>query len=217
MVRAFYNDLIWLRTDTRKKLYSEDFYRELGDFNPFEVVKPIYESGNAHDPLSRALYTDINFYMTDNCLVKVDRMSMAHSLEVRSPLLDYKLMEFAATLPFRLKISHRKGKALLRRAAECRSIPEILKQPKRGFSIPAARWLRNELRPLAEQTFLGRHSFSGRFLKKNRLKTVWKEHLSGATRSQRFPMGIVDARALVRCASGPVGLHLQGPEKQKKR
>ena len=116
---------------------------------------------------------------------------MAHSLEVRSPLLDYRLMELAASLPFSLKINRGKGKILLRRLAAHRLPQEILKQPKRGFSIPAAKWLRNELRPLAEQTFLNSDSFSGEFLRKNQLETMWNEHLSGARDHSVFLWGLL--------------------------
>lgn len=207
---AFYNDLIWLRQDTRQNLYTEDLLKGLGGFEPFEIVKPTYESSNAYDPLSRALYTDINLYMTDDCLVKVDRMSMAHSLEVRSPLLDYRLMEFAASLPSRLKIRYGKGKVLLRRLASDRLPAEILKQPKRGFSIPAARWLRHELRDMAEQAILNSNSFHGEFLKRNQLEATWKEHLSGNRDHSVFLWGLL---MLDLWAKMHHGQQAQGPER----
>ena len=76
----------------------------LRGFTPFETVRPFYAGSDATDALGRSQFTDINFYMTDDVLVKVDRMSMAHALEVRSPLLDHRIIEFAARLPGRLKI-----------------------------------------------------------------------------------------------------------------
>jgi len=190
-VRAFYNDLIWLRSDVRRRVYTRDFLRELNEFEPFEIVRPLYESKHAHDPLSRALYTDINLYLTDNCLVKVDRMSMAHSLEVRSPLLDYRLIEFAASLPASLKVRNGKGKILLRRLAAKRLPSQVIRQPKRGFSIPAANWLRNELRELAEQAFGRRDSFSAEFLNRDQLKALWQEHLSGSRDHSVFLWGVL--------------------------
>ena len=101
---AFYRDLVWLRPDTREAVYSGDFLDSLRGFTPFETVRPFYSGCDAGDALGRSQFTDINFYMTDDVLVKVDRMSMAHALEVRSPLLDHRIIEFAARLPGRLKI-----------------------------------------------------------------------------------------------------------------
>ena len=188
---AFYNDLIWLRSDLREQVYSESFLKGLGSFQPFEVVRPLYESEYADDPLSRALYTDIHLYMTDNCLVKVDRMSMAHALEVRSPILDYRVVEFAATLPQWLKIHNGKGKILLRKLAAERLPQQILKQPKRGFSIPAVQWLRNELRHVAKNAILKNGAFPHEFLRKDRLKRVWYEHLSGSRDHSVFLWGLI--------------------------
>ncbi len=201
-VRAFYNDLIWLRSDARRRIYTGDFLKELDEFEPFEVVRPLYESEHAHDPLNRALYTDINLYMTDNCLVKVDRMSMAHSLEVRCPLLDRRLIEFAASLPASLKIRNGKGKILLRQLAANRLPPQVLEQPKRGFSIPSADWLRHDLRELAEEAFGRRHSFPAQFLKMDQLKALWKEHLSGSRDHSVFLWGILMLDLWAKCHLG---------------
>jgi asparagine synthase (glutamine-hydrolysing) len=107
--QAFYRDLIWLREDARKDLYTGDFMRKLKGFTPMEVVQPFYVGNDATDALGRSQYTDINVYMTDDVLAKVDRMSMAHSLEVRAPLLDHRILEFGARLPSDLKIRSGRG------------------------------------------------------------------------------------------------------------
>lgn len=201
-VRAFYNDLIWLRSDVRRRVYTGDFLRVLNEFEPFEIVRPLYESKQAHDPLNRALYTDINLYMTDNCLVKVDRMSMAHSLEVRSPLLDYRLIEFAALLPASLKIRNGKGKILLRRLAAKRLPSQVLQQPKRGFSIPAPQWLRNELRPMVEDTVFAEGSFLRDFLRIEQIKKMWHEHLSGSRDHSVFLWSVLMLDRWAKCHLG---------------
>jgi len=177
--QAFYRDLIWLRPDIRNKVYRKDFLDVLKGYTPFEEVRSLYESSHAFDPLSRALYTDINLYMTDNCLVKVDRMSMAHSLEVRSPLLDYRLMEFAASLPVRFKIRGRRGKVIFRHLAAQRLPPEILALPKKGFAVPAAKWLREDLRPMVEDVIMGDNTFVSTVLDVDELRVLWKEHQGG--------------------------------------
>ncbi len=173
---AFYLDLISLEEKTKETLYTRDFKRLLKGFSPREIIYDLYRKNKWRDPLDRAQFTDINFYLPEDVLVKVDRMSMAHSLEVRSPLLDYRVIEFAATLPVSLRIQKGKGKILLRKMLGKRKISSgILKAPKRGFSIPIASWLRNELKDFVIEML-----FSSSILKEvfeeKKLKEIWKEH-----------------------------------------
>lgn len=191
---AFYNDLIWLRPDTREQLYNDAFVKTLQGFSPFEVVAPLYNGVNfGHQPsaLARAQFTDIHFYMTEDVLVKVDRISMAHSLEVRSPLLDYRILEFAATLPNHLKIDKQKGKVVLRNVAAKRLPAKILDQPKTGFSIPAAKWLRNELKPMAEKAVLSETGLAAKTLNKNKLMKIWSDHQSATRDHSVFLWGVL--------------------------
>lgn len=181
---AFYNDLIWLRSDTRDKLYSKFFISELMGFTPFEKVAPLYSDpdleifglSGTEGTLARAQYTDVNFYMTEDVLVKVDRMSMAHSLEVRSPLLDYRILEFAATLPAHLKLDKRKGKVVLRELAKKRLPQPILNQPKTGFSMPVAEWLRGDLKSQLMEAVNGESGLIRETLDKECLLQMCREH-----------------------------------------
>lgn len=186
---AFYRDLIWLRSDVRAELYSPDFMAELKGFTPMEAVQPYYAETDASDALSRSQSADVHFYMTDDVLVKVDRMSMAHSLEVRCPLLDHRVLEFAARLPTSLKVRTGKGKLLLRALAARRLPEETIHQPKRGFSIPAACWLRGDLRALAEGAIFGGNCFIAPFIDRVRLKRIWNEHQSGSRDHSVFLWG----------------------------
>jgi asparagine synthase (glutamine-hydrolysing) len=188
---AFYCDLASLRNDTRDALYSPDFVAELRGFTAMETVQPYYSQSDAKDALGRSQNADIHSYMTDDVLVKVDRMSMAHSLEVRSPLLDHRIIEFAAKLPAGLKVDPRGGKRLLRAMAARRLPREILDLPKRGFSIPAARWLRDELRPLAESIILDRNRFFSNVLNEGKIRQMWREHLSEARDHSVFLWGLM--------------------------
>jgi asparagine synthase (glutamine-hydrolysing) len=188
---AFYCDLAFLRNDARAALYSPDFIAELRGFTPMETVQPYYSQNDAKDALGRSQYADIHFYMTDDVLVKVDRMSMAHSLEVRCPLLDHRIIEFAARLPAGLKVRPRSGKRVLRAMAARRLPAEILDQPKRGFSIPAASWLRNELRVLAESLIFDRNRFFSRVLNERKISQMWQEHLSEARDHSVFLWGLM--------------------------
>lgn len=188
---AYFRDLAWLRSDAREALYSPEFMSELKGFTPMETVQPYYAGSDAPDALGRSQYADIHFYMTDDVLVKVDRMSMAHSLEVRCPLLDHRIIEFAASLPTSLKIDKRRGKLVLRACSEGRLPREILEQPKRGFSIPAARWLRNDLQPLLESVIFDRNRFFVPILNVRKVRQMWREHLSEARDHSVFLWGLM--------------------------
>jgi asparagine synthase (glutamine-hydrolysing) len=188
---AYFRDLAWLRSDARSQLYSAGFKEKLKGFTPMETVEPYYRGGDGHDALSRAQFADINFYMTDDVLVKVDRMSMAHGLEVRCPLLDHRIVEFAAKLPAGLKLDRHRGKLVLREAASRRLPSTVLEQGKRGFSIPAARWLREELRPMAEKVILRREGIIAEVLDPARVRLMWQEHLSAKRDHSVFIWGLM--------------------------
>lgn len=197
--RAFYEDLIWLRSDVREKLYTRSFIDVLKGFTPYEMVEPFYNhievdratQTGAEEALQRAQYTDVNFYMTEDVLVKVDRMSMAHSLEVRSPMLDYRILEFAATLPAHLKLDKRKGKLVPRELAQKRLPPSILNQPKTGFSIPVADWLRNELNPQLKEAVTGDSDIIKETLDQEILLQMCREHEAGKRDHSVFLWGVL--------------------------
>jgi len=188
--QAFYQDLAWLSPADRDRLYAKGFREALKGYTPLEAVFPKYASSDAPDPLGRAQHTDIRFYMTEDVLVKVDRMSMAHSLEVRSPLLDHRVMEFAATLPARLKLQGGQGKVLLRKAAKRRLPRSVVEQPKQGFSIPAAEWLRNELRDMAGDSIF-QSRVIGEHLNRSQVERMWQEHQSGKRDHNVFLWGLM--------------------------
>jgi asparagine synthase (glutamine-hydrolysing) len=111
------------------------------------VTKP-YLSCPSTSPLQRAQYADLKIYLPNDVLVKVDRMSMQHSLEVRSPLLDHRIVEFAFKVPTKSKLPHLESKHLLRELARARLPTENFQLPKHGFSAPVASWFRG---PLADR------------------------------------------------------------------
>jgi asparagine synthase (glutamine-hydrolysing) len=121
--------------------------------DPFARVRGRFEDSAIGDPRERVLRGDMATYLVDDILVKVDRMTMAHSLEARSPLLDHELFEFVARLPYRLKSRDGRGKRLLRAVAADLLPASVLTKRKQGFAIPVARWFRTELRDLVLTTF----------------------------------------------------------------
>jgi len=177
--RAFYNDLVWLRGDDRNRLYTQTFTRELYGRTPEERVLPFYEQCLGADALSRAQYTDIRFYLPEDVLVKADRISMAHGLELRNPLLDHRILEFGLSLPPELKISRTKGKLVLRHLAEKRLPREVVNLPKKGFSVPAAHWLRTSLKVFSRDIIF-KSPLIKEFLNRDALKVMWADHQSCA-------------------------------------
>ncbi|RZA20396.1 MAG: asparagine synthase (glutamine-hydrolyzing) [Lysobacteraceae bacterium] len=112
--------------------------------------------GAGGSPLDRAIAIDLQSYLPDDILVKVDRMSMANSLETRAPFLSPELADFALRLPDSLRVRQHRGKHLLRRVAARWLPPQVMAKPKQGFAIPLAEWLRGPLAPLAADTFAAR-------------------------------------------------------------
>jgi asparagine synthase (glutamine-hydrolysing) len=116
----------------------------------FQRWRHYFDAAGSDDPLARMLYVDTRFYLPSDMLIKVDRMSMAVSLEARVPFLDYRLVEFAASVPSQVKFRGRVRKYLLKKALEPHLGRDILYRKKAGFNVPKNVWLRGPLRPMAE-------------------------------------------------------------------
>jgi asparagine synthase (glutamine-hydrolysing) len=162
----------------RDGLLGQDARAALNGYDPFEVFLEHYQRPRNADPLTRAQYVDIKTYLTDDVLTKVDRASMAVSLEARCPLLDHRLMELAARIPSGLKLRGRTGKYIFKRAVSELLPPEILSRPKRGFVAPVADWLRKDLRAFAGDLLLGAPA-DDEWLDRGAVNRLWKGHQSG--------------------------------------
>jgi asparagine synthase (glutamine-hydrolysing) len=162
----------------RRSLFTQEAQSAMATGSERHILE-LREDAAARDEVDRGLYVDFRSYLVDNCLVKVDRMSMACSLETRVPLLDKELVELAFRVPSRLKVSGSETKDLLKRVA-ARHVPrECVYRPKEGFSIPIKHWLRTEFRPALEELLSpSRLTRDGVFdpVTAERLKA---EHLSG--------------------------------------
>ncbi len=143
--------MMFLSEENKKSLYTDDFQQELGGVKPLHQRAPFWDilnESSSFDSLNRELYLDLRSYLVDDILVKVDRMSMAASLETRVPILDHKLAEFAFSIPGRTKLRGLTTKWIFKKTME-RLLPRRnIYRPKEGFSIPIKHWLRNDLRDL---------------------------------------------------------------------
>jgi asparagine synthase (glutamine-hydrolysing) len=158
---AYMTHLNGLRRD---ELYTQEHAHLVGDSIVPGVIGEPWRRSTAEHPLDRMLDVDVQTYLPDDLLAKMDVATMAFSLEARSPFLDHELMQFAASLPPRLKAHGRRKKVVLRSALRGWLPDPVLDAPKQGFTVPLAEWLRRELRPFTEDVLLdARARDRGRF------------------------------------------------------
>ncbi len=152
---AYAHSVFVLGDESRGSLFSDGFRSELQGYNAAELIHHLMRSAPADDHLSRVQYTDLKTYLPGDILTKVDRASMAHSLEVRVPLLDHPLVEWAAGLPADLKLNGRVGKYVLKKALEPLVSGDILYRAKMGFAVPLAAWFRGPLKETVRREVTG--------------------------------------------------------------
>ena len=176
-VEAYFRSVSACKSELKLELLHPDLKSQLGQYDSLDVLRAYYESADTDDPLSRIQYVDIKTYLTDDILAKVDRASMANSLEVRAPILDHKFMELAARIPAGLKLRGIEGKYIFKKALEGCLPKSILYRKKMGFAVPLARWFRGELKEMAYETiFCSQHD---EFLDRPTEQKIWREHQSG--------------------------------------
>lgn len=173
--RAFYRTNSHIDDDMLGQVLADGIKRSCTEYDPAEHTIRYWEKVHGADHATCMLYTDLKTYLPGDILVKVDRMSMAHSLEVRAPFLDYRIIEFAASLPSLWKIKGSSKKIILRKAFG-RLLPKgILNRPKHGFTVPLDKWFRGELKPLGEMCLLHQAALA-EFLSLGVVRRIWQEH-----------------------------------------
>jgi asparagine synthase (glutamine-hydrolysing) len=135
------------------------------------------ESPN-QDVISKMLFMDLTSYLPDDLLIKVDRMSMANSLEVRCPFLDHKFVEFAGSIPNDLKLHEGESKYILKKAFSKLLPKEILTRHKMGFAIPLDAWFRGDLRSIATDVLLGSDTILNTFFRKKVVQNLLESHFA---------------------------------------
>ncbi len=178
-VEAYFHSVSVIRNGQRNQLYSAAFKAELGGYNAQAVFDRHAARAGTDDPLALIQYIDLHTYLIGDINTKVDRASMAHSLEVREPLMDHPLVEWLATLPTSLKIRGGESKFLLKKAMEPHLPHDIMYRPKMGFAVPLARWFRGPLRQRVRDELLGGPLLETGWFDRDTIRRIVEQHETG--------------------------------------
>jgi len=176
---AFFQSVSASNDQLRQKLLSERLTKTIDGYDPSDILKTHMQAANTDSPLLRAQYADLKTWLAGGILTKVDRASMAASLEVRAPLLDYQLAEWALNLAPSLKLNGNTGKFILKRALEPYVSEQILYRPKQGFSMPLAKWFRGPLRDKIRIAVLSERMRDSQLFNEKNIEALLNEHQSG--------------------------------------
>jgi asparagine synthase (glutamine-hydrolysing) len=177
---SHYQDSALFREEERSSLYTPEFRASLREPFTRSVQLLPYFASDAEDEVNRLLDVDVHTYLADVLLVKMDIASMAHSLEVRSPLLDYEFMELAASLPGSWKVHRLRTKRIFKDALEPWLPSHILHRQKCGFGAPIREWFRRDLKDLPREVLLDGRSLQRGFFQQKTVQRIIDDHISGA-------------------------------------
>jgi asparagine synthase (glutamine-hydrolysing) len=179
-LHAYLHSVSILPNDLHGRLFSTEFKRELQGYTAQEVFARHAKNCDTDDSLSLIQYLDIKTYLPGDILTKVDRASMANSLEVRVPILDTDLASWACTLPSSIKLKRREGKYVFKKALEGSVPDDILYRDKMGFAVPLASWFRGPLRQAVEERLMSDSMRSLGIFDMNFIEHLIRQHMSGA-------------------------------------
>src|SRR5438477_4441027 len=171
-ISAFYED-------TKRNLYSDDFRNQTSSFKTAGFIEPWFAKANGAGVVDASLLADTMTYLPNDLLVKMDIASMTVSLEARSPFLDHHLMEFAASLPEKLKLRRLTTKYLLKRVLKKLVPEENLTRSKMGFGVPINHWFRGAMQPFLRETLLSDKAFARGLFKPESVRRIIDEHVEG--------------------------------------
>lgn len=176
---GYFHSVSILPDHMREQLYSSHFKSSLQGYRAVELIRHHMQNAPTDHYLSKAQYVDMKTYLPGDILTKVDRASMAHSLEVRVPLLDHHLVEWSGGLPPDCKLNGREGKYILKKALEPVLPSDVLYRPKMGFAIPLADWFRGPLEQHARQMILNGPLAGTGYFEIKVLENLVNQHISG--------------------------------------
>lgn len=160
-------------------LYSNEFREQTKDFSTVGIIQPWFAKANGAGIVDASLLTDTMTYLPNDLLVKMDIASMTVSLEARSPFLDHHLMEFAASLPEKLKLRRMTTKYLLKRILKDLVPAENLSRGKMGFGVPIGHWFRGTMQPFLRETLLSEKALARNLFQRNKVRQIIDQHVAG--------------------------------------
>src|SRR3990170_6274835 len=163
----------------KAELCTEEFLRAAGGKDSVELLLDVYRASDAPDFIDATLDVDVNTYLPEDLLVKVDIATMAHGLEGRSPMLDHEFMEFCASLPSHMKLRGRAKKYIFKRAVRGLLPRDIIERPKMGFGVPLDQWFRVDLREMAQDLLLSPRAAGRGYFRKEVVQRLLDEHIEG--------------------------------------
>jgi len=174
--RAHASWRILFSEEDKKDLWASDLKNQSENTDPLEPFLRYAREVRGCHYLDRAMYVDLKTWLPDDILVKLDRSTMAHGLEARAPFLDYRLVEFAASLPVSLKIRGLQKKFLLKQALKKHLPAEVLHQKKRGFNAPVSHWITSSIKPHYEDMMDSKSPLIGNMLCRKTIHSLYERH-----------------------------------------
>lgn len=166
----------------QRRLYEPDFHAGVNERRPYAALRdeyfPLLDDISSHG-IEQFLFADLTLSLPDRMLTKVDRVTMAHSLEARVPFLSHKLVEWALTVPIGLKLKGGAGKYIVRKAVEPWLPPGILDRGKQGFQMPLAQWFAGDFGRFAESLWRDSGAAQAGYLNPGRVEKLFREHRKG--------------------------------------
>ncbi len=171
--------MVCFTEEQKKEFYSSNMLSQMRNINSYDYLMTLFKKTSASSMVEKTMEVDINSYLPYDLLVKVDIASMANSLEVRSPFLDHKFIEFVARIPVDYKLKGMIKKYILKKAFKKIIPEEVLRRPKKGFGVPVCRWFRHDLKDYLSDTLLSRRSIERGYFKSDGIRRLLAEHISG--------------------------------------
>lgn len=178
-VEGYCHSVSIFRKDMRARLFSGDFRKDLAGYDVTEVFRRHADNAPTRHPLSLVQYLDLKTYLVGDILTKVDRASMAHSLEVRVPLLDHQFVDWVSTLPPDVKLKGTEGKYIFKKALEPRLPHDVLYRKKMGFAVPLASWFRGPLKGRVRESLLGSRMRETGYFDEKYIEKMVSDHEKG--------------------------------------
>ncbi len=211
---AYLANISLFTPEEKKRLYGEDFASQVDPDAPHDLLSGYFDDSAHWDRLNQALNIDMQLLLPGNNLVKPDRMGMAEGVEARTPMLDYRMMEFAFTMPAQFKLHNGETKALFKKAVAPMIGEDLAYRKKQMFTVPIGEWFKDRLAPQARATLLGNNSMTSSLFDAGRMGQYLDAHVAGTenrTREIRALMAIeLWAQAFLGTGDGGSGLDGSG-------